>query len=144
MHKIYIPTFRRVDSQITFNSLPDKYKEKVILVVQRHERPQHNLDVDYLIVDDGIGIAETRKQIIYHAGKSRFFIFDDDVQFYRRNIKFLLKENWEWDLFDSDMKDHGLPQKHTKRPMSEEDFDEMVEIFNTWMDNQNIIQIRPP
>jgi hypothetical protein len=139
--KIYIPTFRRVDSQITFNSLPDKYKENAILVVQRHERPQHNLDVDYLIVDDGIGIAETRKQIIYHAGKSRFFIFDDDVQFYRRNIKFLMKENWEWALFDSDMKDHGLPQKHTKRPMSEEDFDEMVEIFNTWMDNQNIIQI---
>ena len=62
--KIYIPTFRRVGSQITFNSLPDKYKEKVILVVQRHERPQHNLDVDYLIVDDGIGIAETRKQIL--------------------------------------------------------------------------------
>ena len=61
--KIYIPTFRRVGSQITFNSLPDKYKEKVILVVQRHERPQHNLDVDYLIVDDGIGIAETRKKI---------------------------------------------------------------------------------
>jgi len=141
MHKIYIPTFRRVDSQITFNSLPDKYKEKVILVVQKQEQHLHNLDVEYLIVDDGIGIAETRKQIIYHAGKSRFFIFDDDVQFYRRNIKFLMKENWEWALFDSDMKDHGLPQKHTKRPMSEEDFDEMVEIFNTWMDNQNIIQI---
>ena len=28
MDKIYIPTFRRVESQITFDSLPDKYKEK--------------------------------------------------------------------------------------------------------------------
>jgi hypothetical protein len=139
--KIYIPTFRRVDSQITFNSLPDKYKENAILVVQEHERPQHNLDVEYLIVDDDIGIAKTRKKIIDHAGKSRFFIFDDDVQFYRRNIKYLMKENWELDLFDSDMEDHGLPQKHTKRPMTVGDFDEMLEIFNTWMDTENIIQI---
>ena len=139
--KIYIPTFRRVDSQITFNSLPDKYKANTILVVQRHESPQYNLDVEYIIVDDGIGIAKTRKKIIDHAGKSRFFIFDDDVQFYRRNIKYLMKENWELDLFDSDMEDHGFPRKFTKRPMTEGDFDEMVEIFNTWMDTENIIQI---
>ena len=36
--KIYIPTFRRVDFQITFASLPDKYKEKAILVVQEQEQ----------------------------------------------------------------------------------------------------------
>ena len=141
MDKIYIPTFRRVESQITFDSLPDKYKEKTILVVQEHERPLHKHDVEYLIVGDNIGIAKTRKKIIDHAGKSRFFIFDDDVQFYRRNIKYLMKENWELDLFDSDMEDHGLPQKHTKRPMTVGDFDEMLEIFNTWMDTENIIQI---
>ena len=128
--KIYIPTFRRVDSQITFNSLPDKYKANTILVVQRHERPQHKLDVEYLIVDDGIGIAKTRKKIIDHAGKSRFCIYDDDIKFYRRNIKYLMKENW----LDSDM-------KGVKRPMTEDDFDEMFDIFNSWMDNQNIIQI---
>ena len=130
MHKIYIPTFRRVDSQITFASLPDKYKEKAILVVQKHERPQHKLDVEYLVVEDGIGIAKTRKKIIDHAGKSRFCLYDDDVKFYRRNIKYLMKENW----LDSDM-------KGVKRPMSEDDFDEMFDIFNSWMDNQNIIQI---
>ena len=141
VEKIYIPTFRRVDSQITFNSLPDKYKENAILVVQRHERPQHKRDVEYLVVGDNIGIAKTRKKIIDHAGKSRFCIYDDDIKFYRRNIKYLMKENWELDLFDSDMEDHGLPQKHTKRPMTVGDFDEMLEIFNTWMDTENIIQI---
>ena len=52
-----------------------------------------------------------------------------------------MKENWELDLFDSDMEDHGLPRKFTKRPMTEGDFDEMIEIFNTWMDTENIIQI---
>ena len=130
MHKIYIPTFRRVDSQITFASLPDKYKEKAILVVQKHERPQHKLDVEYLVVEDGIGIAKTRKKIIDHAGKSRFCLYDDDIKFYRINIKYLMKENW----LDSDM-------KGVKRPMTEDDFDEMFDIFNSWMDNENIIQI---
>ena len=130
MNRIYIPTFRRVDSQITFASLPDKYKEKAILVVQEQEQHLHKLDVEYLIVDNGIGIAKTRKKIIDHAGKSRFCIYDDDIKFYRRNIKYLMKENW----LDSDM-------KGVKRPMTEDDFDEMFNIFNSWMDNENIIQI---
>ena len=130
MDKIYIPTFRRVESQITFDSLPDKYKEKTILVVQERERPLHKHDVEYLVVGDNIGIAKTRKKIIDHAGKSRFCLYDDDVKFYRRNIKYLMKENW----LDSDM-------KGVKRPMSEDDFDEMFDIFNSWMDNENIIQI---
>jgi hypothetical protein len=130
VHKIYIPTFRRVDFQITFASLPDKYKEKAILVVQEQEQHLHKLDVEYLIVDNGIGIAKTRKKIIDHAGKSRFCIYDDDIKFYRRNIKYLMKENW----LDSDM-------KGVKRPMTEDDFDEMFNIFNSWMDNENIIQI---
>tara|TARA_Y100000310_G_scaffold338294_1_gene427540 strand:- start:54 stop:908 length:855 start_codon:yes stop_codon:yes gene_type:complete len=130
MHKIYIPTYKRVEDQITFDSLPDKYKEKTILVVQEHERPLHKHKVEYLVVEDGIGIAKTRKEIIYHAGKSRFCIYDDDVKFYRRNKKYIMKENW----LDSDM-------KGVKRPMTEDDFDEMFDIFNFWMDNQNIIQI---
>ena len=130
MHKIYIPTYKRVEDQIAFDSLPDKYKEKTILVVQEHERPQHKLDVEYLVVGDNIGIAKTRKKIIDHAGKSRFCLYDDDVKFYRRNIRYLMKENWQ----DSDM-------KGVKRPMTEDDFDEMFDIFNSWMDNQNIIQI---
>jgi hypothetical protein len=119
-----------VEDQITFDSLSDKYKEKTILVVQERERPQHKLDVEYLVVGDNIGIAKTRKKIIDHAGKSRFCLYDDDVTFYRRNEKYLMKENWQ----DSDM-------KGVKRPMTEDDFDEMFDIFNSWMDNQNIIQI---
>ena len=130
MYKIYIPTYKRVEDQITFDSLPDKYKEKTILVVQERERPLHKHDVEYLVVGDNIGIAKTRKKIIDHAGKSRFCLYDDDVKFYRRNIRYLMKENWQ----DSDM-------KGVKRPMTEDDFDEMFDIFNSWMDNQNIIQI---
>ena len=126
MHKIYIPTYKRVENQITFDSLPDKYKEKTILVVQEHERPLHKHDVEYLIVGDNIGIAKTRKEIIYHAGKSRFCLYDDDVKFYRRNIKYTGQE--------SDM-------EGSKRLMNEKDFDEMFDLFNSWMDDENIIQI---
>ena len=35
--KIYIPTYKRVDKQITYNALPKKYKKKVIMVVQKQE-----------------------------------------------------------------------------------------------------------
>ena len=50
--KIYIPTLGRVEKQITFDNLPDKYKEKVVLVVQEHERSQYKFDVEYMVVED--------------------------------------------------------------------------------------------
>ena len=66
MDRIYIPTFRRVNEQKTFERLPDKYKEKVIMVVQKDERPQYKYDVEYLEVDNLIGIAATRNEIYNH------------------------------------------------------------------------------
>ena len=39
--KIYIPTFRRINNQITFDNLPDEIKENVIMVVQEQEREQY-------------------------------------------------------------------------------------------------------
>ena len=50
--KIYIPTFRRVDSQITFDNLPDKIKENVIMVVQEQERDEYKYDCEYLVVGE--------------------------------------------------------------------------------------------
>ena len=78
--KIYIPTFRRVDNQITFNNLPDDVKENVILVVQEQEKNQYKYDCEYLVVDNNIGIAKTREHIYRHAGKNRFGMLDDDVR----------------------------------------------------------------
>ena len=86
--KIYIPTFRRVDNQITFNNLPDDVKENVILVVQEQEKNQYKYDCEYLVVDNNIGIAKTREHIYRHAGKNRFGMLDDDVRFYRRNTMY--------------------------------------------------------
>ena len=72
IEKIYIPTFRRADTQITFDNLPDEYKEKVIMVVQEQEKKDYNYDVEYLVVGNDIGIAKTREIICREAGKSRF------------------------------------------------------------------------
>ena len=67
--KIYIPTLGRVDNQITFDNLPQKYQEIVTLVVTESERPLHKRDCNYLVTEDNIGIAKTRKQIMYDGGK---------------------------------------------------------------------------
>ena len=126
MNKIYIPTFRRVNTQITFDNLPDKYKEQVIMVVQEQEKEHYNYDCEYLVVGNNIGLAQTKKEIIYHADKSRFCLYDDDIIFYRRNVKY--------SGLESDM-------EKSKRQMNEEDFDEMFGLFNSWMDDENIIVI---
>ena len=86
--KLYIPTFKRVDNQLTFINLPDDIKENVIMVVQDQEKDQYKYDCEYLVVDDNIGIAKTREHIYRHAGKNRFGMLDDDVRFYRRNTMY--------------------------------------------------------
>ena len=70
--KIYIPTFRRPNNQMTFDNLPDEYKEKVVMVVQEQEKDEYKYDVEYLVVGNDIGIAKTRELICRDAGKQRF------------------------------------------------------------------------
>ena len=122
IEKIYIPTFRRVDIQITYDNLPNEYKEKVIMVVQEQEKKDYNYDVEYLVVDDNIGIAKTRELICRHAGKTRFSMVDDDVVFYRRNQKYFKD-------FDN------VPNMDkSKRIATKSDLDEMFTLFDKWMD----------
>ena len=107
--KIYIPTFRRVDNQITFDNIPDKIKENVIMVVQEQERDEYKYDCEYLVVGDNIGIAKTREIIYPHAGKTKDGMIDDDIVMHRRNTKYynqkpnmekskriMTKEDWEY------------------------------------------------
>jgi len=122
IEKIYIPTFRRVDIQITYDNLPNEYKEKVIMVVQEQEKKDYNYDVEYLVVDDNIGIAKTRELICRHAGETRFSMVDDDVVFYRRNQKYY-----------SDF-DNVSNMDKSKRIATKSDLDEMFTLFDKWMD----------
>ena len=118
LDKIYIPTFRRADIQITYDNLPDEYKEKVIMVVQEQERKDYNYDVEYLVVGNDIGIAKTRELICRDAGKTRFSMVDDDVIFYRRNQKYFRDYN------------HKSNMDRSKRISTKDDLDEMFALFS--------------
>ena len=124
--KIYIPTFRRVDNQGTFDNLPDEYKEKVVMVVQEQERDEYKYDVEYLVVGNDIGIAKTRELICRDAGKQRFYMIDDDVLLHRRNAKYFGKEP------NMDV---------SKRICTKDDLDEMFTLFHSWMDDENIMHV---
>jgi len=90
--KIYIPTFKRHDKQIFFESLPNFLKEKVTFVVQKQEEHLFK-DKNILVVDNDIGIAKTREIIYRTAGEQRYLVVDDDVTLYRRNAKYFGKES---------------------------------------------------
>ena len=129
IEKIYIPTLHRADNQITYNALPDKLKEKVVLVVQSWERDKYDLEVDYLVLPDYItpdhprAIAHTRK-VIYEDGRNtQYAMIDDDITFARRNAKYWTGES---------------NMEKSKRKSSEEDVLEMFELFDTWLDEGEV------
>ena len=86
--RIYIPTLGRPNEQVTWDNLPTELKEKVWFVIHQKEKDLYDYDAKYLVLDNNIGIANVRKEIVYHAGKIRFCMWDDDVIFYRRNRKY--------------------------------------------------------
>ena len=125
--KIYIPTFRRVDNQITFNTLPDKIKQNVIMVVQEQEREQYKYDCEYLIVDNNIGIAKTRELIYHHAGTNYFGVLDDDITFYLRNSKYFKNEKSNMEM--------------SKRVMTYEDWNNWFLEINNQFNKSDIMHI---
>jgi hypothetical protein len=148
--KIYIPTFRRVDKQITFNNLPDKYKESVVMVVQEQERDLYNYDCEYMVVDDNIGLTKTRTEIFKNNRDKKFCMVDDDVTFWRRNQKYIKEVHDGYVDFKPNMKKVKTESDmdRSKRLMEESDFDEMFTEFDDLFDNgdtyrpdQPIIQV---
>ena len=141
-----MPTFRRVDNQITFNNLPDKYKEKVVMVVQEQEASYYEYDCEYMIVENDIGLTKTRTEIFANNLNKRFCIIDDDVVFWRRNQKYIkevqdgyidFKPNMIKVKTESDM-------DGSKRLMKESDFDEMFTEFNDLFDNGDTYRPQQP
>ena len=86
MIKAYIPTFDRELSQITYDHLPKFMKSSVIFVVQPEERAFFKKHYSNVLVlpFDNIGIAKTRQFIMEQAGPVPYFVFDDDLKFYKR------------------------------------------------------------
>ena len=133
--RIYIPTLGRSNEQVTWNNLPIELKKKVWFVIHEKEKDLYDYNAKYLVLDNNIGIANVRKEIVYHAGKIRFCMWDDDVIFYRRNRKYYgdLRINGEY--VPDRVRENGKPISKWK--MELEDFKDMFNQFNEWMDNES-------
>lgn len=128
IERIYIPTVRRPDRQITFESLPKSLQEKVIMVIDGAERDQYTHDCDYLeIPNDFVGswtqLAQTRKFIHEHAGGIKYAVIDDDLTIKRRNAKY-----WT-----------GISNMETsRRNATPEEIEGAFETFSKWLDEDDI------
>ena len=126
--KIYIPTLGRVDNQITYNTLPDFLKKITYLVIQDQELSEikkNYPDANLIRLPNEIkGIARTREYIIRLAGKTIFGMFDDDMEFIRRNIN------------RKTLKKVG---DKSQTPMTEDDWKEMIEKVETWLNGDYTI-----
>ena len=93
--KIYIPTYKRVDNQITIKNIPDELKELTYLVVRKEEYKDlikyHNRII--ILPDDITNIGQTRQYIIDTVGNAKILFLDDDLNFFKRekNTKKLKK-----------------------------------------------------
>ena len=85
MIEIIIPTFKRLDCQITLSNIPDSLLQNVTLVVQPQEevRAKKIHDKIFVVSGDDIGFAKTIRDITYEFAvkrQSRFLILDDDLK----------------------------------------------------------------
>lgn len=128
IEKIYIPTIRRVNKQITFSKLPKELQERVIMVVEPGERHLYDYPCQYLEVPEEIvgtwtQLAETRKFIHKHAGEVKYCVTDDDIIFKRRNSKYWSRSS-NMDL--------------TKRTASPLEVSDMFDKIDSWLDEKSI------
>jgi hypothetical protein len=128
IERIYIPTIRRTDKQITFAGLPAELKQKVVMVVEPEERSLYKYDCDYLeipkeIVGSWTQLAETRKFIHEQAGSIKYCVADDDITIKRRNSKY-------W-TSSSNM-------KTSRRDATPEEILAAFATFDKWLDEPDI------
>ena len=123
INTIYIPTYGRQGNQVTFDNLPDKWKEKTFLIT--HPDQDHSGYPEIKCDAQGKGIAEVRKWICQYGEGKRYGMLDDDIEFlYTKrdgeegpgNSKLSdekfddmihdalinLRENWEYEMYDRD------------------------------------------
>lgn len=128
IERIYIPTIKRPDRQITFNHLPESLQEKVILVIDPAERELYNQKVELLeipkkFVGSWTQLAETRKFIHIHAGTTKYAMIDDDIVIGKRNSKYTT----------------GVSDMNTSsRSATPNEILKLFEMANQWLDHNDI------
>ena len=108
MIELVIPTFKRLNSQITLSNIPKQLLANVTLVVQPQEEKEAR-DIHskiFVVSGDNIGFAKTIRDLTYEFAvnrQSRFWILDDDLKFvrhYEKNDGKLRKEPMTTKDFD--------------------------------------------
>ena len=114
LDQIYIPTLGRHSNQITWNNLPSFLKPLVLFVVQPKEQHLFS-DVSHIVLPkNDIGMSNTRKWI-YELGHNQIYgVFDDDLQFRKRNTQ---------------------GAKPSKQPMTDDDWKSAIGGFLDWLNN---------
>tara|TARA_B110000285_G_scaffold53924_1_gene61465 strand:+ start:379 stop:1242 length:864 start_codon:yes stop_codon:yes gene_type:complete len=128
IERIYIPTVRRANNQITFNNLPKELQERVVMVVEPGERHLYDYPCEYLEIPEKLvgtwtQLAETRLFIHKHAGTIKYCVADDDIKIRRRNAKYWTGQS---------------NMEKSKRDATAEEMLDMYETVDKWFDESAI------
>jgi hypothetical protein len=116
--KIVIPTLGRIHDQKTYNSLPDKWKKEVNFIVQAHEYDEMKSIYGNQVISLPSHIktlAPTRMWIQKYFNNDRYWVFDDDL-----------------DFFIKDYVNDGT-RKWASVEMTDKDFDDMIDHAHDFM-----------
>lgn len=91
IERIYIPTYRRTDKQLTYDNFPDHWRDKIYLVVAQDEYDILSENYQCLVCPvqgkpkEGqdptkFGLSPTREWIAKHAGSIKYAVLDDDIE----------------------------------------------------------------
>jgi len=101
--QIFIPSHARANIQSTIKFIPPKWLKRTQLVIhpsEYDEYSKHHLSTLLLVTnEDTYGIARTRQWIIDNAKSKYVLMFDDDMEFSKRNEEGKLRKS---DLNDVD------------------------------------------
>lgn len=128
IERIYIPTAKRANNQITYNNLPDELKKRVIMVLREDDRLLYKYDCEYLVVPkEMVGsyteLAQTRELIHKHAGAIKYAMVDDDILIKRRNAKYWTGQS---------------NMEKSQRLATAEEISEMYNVVDKWLDEPDI------
>lgn len=120
--QIYILTLGRLNKQITYNSIPESWKENTIFVVQPHEYKDFldkygNSKVICLPIEIN-NLPLTRKWVFENLGyNKRHLVLDDDLSFLKKYPN-----------------PNNISPKWLTETLTETDFDDILTLINSWMD----------
>lgn len=81
---VYIPTLGREGKQITLNSIPQRWADRVFLVCPKEEKHEWKNRID--VPSECIGSISKTRQFIIENSPSKFVgMMDDDLFFYKRD-----------------------------------------------------------